>query len=91
MKLDDVISLLAQGVTCRLTADHGCELVTHHGSLSNEELIYLCEAGFVYSMNGTYRLTDDGRASFFRASDEMQDGVLRAPIETQRTWPGAKP
>lgn len=89
MKLKDAIGLLAQGgVVCRLNDGGGCDLVTHHGHLSNEEVSYLCDAGLVYSMNGTYRLTDEGLAAYFRSVDELQDGILRAPVDTLRVWPG---
>lgn len=89
MKLKDAISLLAQtGVSCRFSDDTGCDLVTYHGHLTNEEVNYLCDAGYVYSQNGLYRLTDAGRGAYFRAVDEMQDGVLCPPIKTLRAWPG---
>jgi len=89
MKLKDAVGLLAtQGVVCRYSDDGGCDLVTHHGHLTNEEINYLCDAGFVYSMNGTYRLTDEGRLAYLRSTDELQDGVLRPPEATLRAWPG---
>lgn len=89
MKLIDVLATMAsQGVVCRFNDGGGCDLVTFHGHVTNEEISYLCDAGFVYSMNGTYRLTDEGLRAYLRTTDELQDGVLHPPVKTQREWPG---
>lgn len=89
MTLKEALGLLAQsGVVCRFNGDSGYDLVTYHGRLTNEEVNYLCDAGFAYTMNGYIRLSDEGRAAYLSSIDELQGGMLHAPGHTRRMWPG---
>ena len=76
----ELIGLLAgPGPLLRYSDGGGADLVTYHGHVPNEDISQLCDKGWLCSMNGTYRLTNEGRVAYIRSTDEMQDGKLRAP------------
>lgn len=80
VSIRDLIGLLAgPGPILRFSDEGGADLVTYHGHVSNEDISCLCDNGWLYSMNGTYRLTDEGRVAFNRSTDELGNGKLIAP------------
>jgi predicted transcriptional regulator len=86
MPLSDIVALLADaGPILRYGEDSGADLVTHHGHISNEDLNQMIDEGWLYSMNGTYRLTDEGRAAYIRSTDEMGDGKLISPKDREQS------
>jgi hypothetical protein len=93
MPLRDIVELLAgPEAILRYGEDSGADLVTTHGHVTNEDLAQMIDDGWLYSMNGTYRLTDEGRIAYFRSTDELGDGKLIPPNPSrQDTSPSSKP
>jgi hypothetical protein len=84
LSVSDIVELLAgpDAILC-YSEESGADLVTPHCHISNEDLISMLDAGWLYSANGTYGLTDEGRLAYLRSTDEMGDGKLIAPNERQ--------
>lgn len=77
-----VITALAGGgrIICSDEGDgYSYKLIMPETDLNSSQIVRLLDEGWIYSSNTAYFLTDEGRKSYLKSSDELGDGRLLAP------------
>jgi hypothetical protein len=79
-----IVQVLACGAVIRTDGgrDHDPpDYILDSGSprVLDTTIVNMIHDGWLESFNGGYRLTDAGRASYMRSTDELGNGVLVAP------------
>lgn len=84
MRVEEVVECLATGWGLRSTSADGWDspdyFVTRSaGKVRTDTLHRLMKEGWIDGNNGYYYLTEAGRKSYLRSTDEMGDGKLLPP------------
>lgn len=83
---DEVIALMAEGAVLVTDSDQqGAELVTRHAAIVPDQWNRLARGGWLkpFANNGGAWLSDGGKLAYLRSMDELGDGQLIAPVESE--------
>ena len=81
MRVEEIVPLLASNYYLREGPDGHVWVTLTAGKVRDDTITRLLEEGWVQRFpNGCgFELTDAGRGAYMRSTDELGDGVLRAP------------
>jgi len=77
-----VITELACGARIVATDEgdgYSYKLIREQVAITAAQVIRLLDEGWIYSSNTAYFLTDEGKKSYLRSTDELGNGQLLAP------------
>lgn len=88
MRLEDIVPLLAGQYQLRAEGDTGYDSPDYYvtataGKVRRDTVQRLLDEGWIEGRNGSFRLTDAGRCDFLRSTDELGDGKLIPPAESE--------
>jgi hypothetical protein len=86
MRVEEVVEALATGYAARYEDGHDLYVTKTAGKVRSDTLDRLMREGWLegFANGGGFRLSDAGRKSYLRSTDEMGDGKLVPPVLLER-------